>query len=145
MNRNKAIKIALLLSACFNLFWIGYALKIGFCLYGNSMLSIKYGVPKSMVLSGWRLLYQKDPWMVCKSAKGTAYGSRYCLNYEEGCLMLYATALDDPAKTFGVGTKMVLAAPGYLLSWCYDTNGVCHDVKLKYNGREVNYEDGMLD
>ena len=145
MNRNKTIKIVLLLSACFNLLWIGFALKRSFCLYDDTMLSIKYGIPKSMVLSDWWLLYQKDPWMVYRSAEGTEYGSRFCLNYGEGCLMFYSIPLDDPAKAFGIKAKMVLAAPEYLLSWCYDTNGVCHDVKLRYNGREINCEDVMLD
>ena len=139
MNRTRAIKIVLLLSACFNILWIGYVFEICYGYFKDSMLSIKYGVPKSVVRSGWRLPYQNDPWTVYKSANG--YGSRFCLDYGDGHLMFYVTALDDSTTASVTETKMVLAAPRYLLSWRHDTNGVCQDVMLKYNGRTLNCQD----
>lgn len=113
--------------------------KVSYRYYNDSMLSMKYGVPKSIVWSGWGLTYQKDPWTVYESAKG--YGSRFCLDYGDGCLMFYVAAVGDPITAPLTETKMVLAAPGYLLSWRYDADGVCQDVVLKYNGRTLNCQD----
>lgn len=143
MNRRSAIKIVLLLSACFNLLWIGYVAKVLYCCYDDFTSSMKYGVPDNF-LTNWRLIYQKDPWTVYRSSKGIDYGSRFCLNYGDGRLGLYAVVSRNHSSTSVTDIKMVLAAPGYLLSWRYGTDGVCHDVKLKYNGRQIDFEDGSL-
>ena len=142
MNRRSAIKIVLLLSACFNLLWIGYVAKVLYCCYGDFTSSMKYGVSDNF-LTNWRLLYQKEPWTVYKSSKGVDYGSRFCLNYGDGMVGLYSVVSRDHSTMSVTDIKMVLVAPGYLLSWRYDSDGTCHDVKFKYNGWQMDCEDAI--
>ena len=116
--------------------------KVLYCCYGDFTSSMKYGVSDNF-LTNWRLLYQKEPWTVYKSSKGVDYGSRFCLNYGDGMVGLYSVVSRDHSTMSVTDIKMVLVAPGYLLSWRYDSDGTCHDVKFKYNGWQMDCEDAI--
>ena len=147
MDRKKFCKWLICWSVLFNLLWIVALAKNIYHSYKIFEMMHYCGFEDEMVYADWRVELSRGRYTLLATSRGSDRDSCFCYEEEGRPLFFCSTVAEDAGNPFSVRRKMVLAAPNFLLSWDYETNAVCSNIIVRYNGQDTMIDrvgDGLF-